>query len=440
MLKKIFSILLATAICLATVGCAKDAKNNVFDNQENAMAIAADVSAVQDESKAYLDIAIAEATEIIAALEGVDASSKKINLGKYNIYTYYDPQLTKAIAEAYDTTVKGSDFGCAITSLNGYLLSAYSVSSDNSQNFATTKKQQHSTMKPLSVYAPAIESGIINWSSQIEDSPYKQITNPGGQSHSWPANANGRYSLENTSVYEAIKQSLNTVAVKVLAEYGVDKSIDFLQTKLGIDLSAEQYRATIYDGEEVLGNIALGATQAGSSPVEMAGYYQMFANGGYYCKPTSIKKITTQNGETVYENKSMATQIISSETSYIMNELLCGVVSAGGTGSDAFVEDVAVAGKTGTGDNFTDNWFVGVTPEYSCAVWHSNINDSNLAAKAFARITENANVENSLFMTSPNVKKVIYCDDSGLMLGTSCKKAELGYFDANKIPESCNLH
>lgn len=440
MFKKIFSLLMVTAIFFASVGCGKNSKSSIYDNDQNVIVSVADVAATTDESKAYLDIAVEEATEIIAALEGVDVSSKKINLKNYNIYTYYDPQLTKAIADAYSATVKGADFGCAITSLNGNLLAAYSASNDNAQNFATTKKQQHSAMKPLSVYAPAIESGLINWSTQIEDSPYKQIENSGGQPYSWPANANGRYSLENTSIYQAVKQSLNTVAVKVLAEYGVDKSIDFLQTKLGIDLSAEQYRATIYDGEEVLGNIALGATQAGSSPVEMAGYYQMFANGGYYCKPTAIKKITTKDGTTIYENKSMATQVISSETSYIMNELLRGVITAGGTGSEAFVEDVQIAGKTGTGDNFIDNWFVGVTPEYSCAVWHSNVNDSNLASKTFAKITEKANVEIPAFMTSPNVKKVIYCDDSGLMLGQSCTKAELGYFDASKVPEVCTAH
>lgn len=440
MRKKIISLLLAVSLCILACGCAKQQTENIYDKNDGTIVSSDNTESLTNENAAYLDIVINEATNIISELKNIDTQSAKKLLKNYSIYTYLDTDLVTAIATAYSETVSGASFGCAIVDLDGKLVAAYSASATKDKNFALEKMQQHSTMKPLSVYAPAIESGIINWSTLTEDSPYKVLTNSNGVKYDWPSNATGEYSYNNITTYTAIKESINTVAVKVLSDYGVNNSIAFLQKNFNLDLSYEQQKATIYGEDEVIGNIALGATMAGSTPIDMAGYYQIFANGGTYTAPTAIKQITDKSGNIVYKDEAPSTQVITAETSYIMNELLRGVAKAGGTGDDARIEGVEVAGKTGTGSAFSDNWFVGITPEYSCAVWHSHIGYTNLAAKVFSSIVTNSEVENTVFMTSPNVKKYIYCLDSGMLLGSGCTNAEMGYYLTDNPPKNCTLH
>ncbi len=439
-MKKLVSLLLVIAACISFSGCGKKQTANIYDSNGDVVVSVESVAEFKGYNATYLDIAISEAAQIIATINDCEIDSAQKQLKNYNIYTYLNPTVSAYMADAYNKIVRGTDFGCAMTDHSGKILAAYSAGSDTTKNYATQKMQQHSAMKPLAVYAPAIESGIINWSTLTEDSPYKVRVNSKGVKYDWPSNANNKYTYQDISVYKAIKQSTNTVAVKVLSKYGVNNSIDFLQSKLGIDVSAEQYRATIYGEDEVIGNIALGATQAGSTPIDMAGYYQIFANGGKYTAPTAISRITDLDGKAIYTDNRTTTQVISTETSYIMNELLRGVIKSGGTGDEAYVEGVQISGKTGTGDANADNWFVGITPEFSCAVWHSNFNNINNAAKVFANITENVGVTNTLFMTSPNVQKCIYCAQSGMLFGSGCQKAEMGYFLKDNLPQSCTLH
>lgn len=440
MTRKIISFLLAISLCILACGCAKRQTANIYDGSGDVLVGSAEIDSLTDENSAYLDIVISQAANIIAQLKNTDTQSAVKQIKNYNIYTYLDKDLVTAIATAYSETVSGASLGCAIVDLDGRLVAAYSASATEDKNFALEKMQQHSTMKPLSVYAPAIESGLINWSTMTEDSPYKVLTNSKGVKYDWPSNASGKYSHSNITTYKAIKESINTVAVKLLSNYGVNNSIDFLQKNFNLDLSYEQQKATIYGEDEVIGNVALGATMAGSTPIDMAGYYQIFANGGAYTAPTAIDRITDRDGKTVYQNDAEPVEVISRDTSYIMNELLRGVAKAGGTGDDARIEGIEVAGKTGTGSAFSDNWFVGVTPEYSCAVWHSYIGYENLAAKVFAGIVSNSDIENTVFMTSPNVKKYIYCNESGMLLGGGCKSAEMGYYLKDSPPKNCTLH
>ena len=439
-MKKILCLFLVAILCFSFSGCGKKQSTKIYDSNGDAVVSVDAISDFGGYNATYLDVVVIEASEILSALNGYDTDKAKKQLKNYNIYTYLNPKASAYMADAYSKNVKGADFGCAMTDLNGKLIAVYSAGSDTTQNFAVKKHQQHSTMKPLAVYAPAIEKGIINWSTLTEDSPYKVLTNSKGVKYDWPSNANHKYTWDNISIYYALKQSVNTVAVKVLSKYGVNNSISFLQNKLGIDVKSEQYRATIYGEDEVIGNIALGATQAGSTPIEMAGYYQIFANGGKYTPPTAISRIEDKNGNVIYKDEQKTTQVISPETSYIMNELLRGVTRASGTGGDAYVDGVQISGKTGTGDAGVDNWFVGITPEFSCAVWHSNFDNVNRADKIFSAITSGIEVKNTLFMTSPNVTKSIYCADTGLLLGKNCKRAEMGYFLKDRLPQSCNAH
>ena len=440
MIKKIIALLLALCIFCSITGC-KGQKDtaSIYDADGKVIVSCDNLDNYKNANSTYVDVAVIEALKIISNLKKIDIEDAKKQIVNYDVYTYLDNNLVTAIETAYEKVV-GSNFGCAIVNLEGKIIAVYSASPTENQNFVLQKMQQHSSMKPLSVYAPAIEKQIITWSTLTEDSPYKVLTNSKGVNYDWPSNASGKYSYSNMTTYHAMQESINTIAVKILSQYGVNNSIDFLQQSFNIDLTYEQQKATIYGEDEVIGNIALGATSAGSTPVDMAGYYQIFANGGKYTTPVAIKKIVDKNGKVIYQDSAESKQVLSAETSYLMTEMLRGVTRAGGTGNAAQVSGIEVAGKTGTGSAFSDNWFVGVTPEYSCAVWHSNIGSQNKAAAVFSAVVENSNIKQTRFIKSENVKKQIYCRESGMLLGKNCKNAELGYYLNNNIPDLCNLH
>ena len=309
-------------------------------------------------------------------------------------------------------------------------------------NYAQERRSPYSSFKALSVYTPAIEKGVANWSTMYPDTPYKQLADENGQLRDWPANATGVYSQENLPVYEALRKSLNTVAVKCLADVGVTKSMEFLQTSFGIPLKEEAYVAQNYSEEEVIGNIAMGYLETGITPVEMAGYYQIFANGGVYTEPASVQRICTMDGAEIYTWDRSSKQVISEATADLMNKLLQGVVKPGGTGEAVHCYDVEVAGKTGTGDGHGDNWFVGVTPGYSLAVWHGQ-NDTNQASEMFAAVVNQLYMllpdENTKFITHENLNQVAYCAHSGKTVSSACSLIEVGYFKNKDLLPVCDV-
>ncbi len=438
---KIIAFILVLAIGVSLCSCKTKSNTEIYDGDGNLITNATEM----DKSNnlfAYVDIVLSEADEIIAdkySCTKREARQKILN-NEYKVYTYCEIDTIAAMQKTCEEFARGFNFGCALTDLKGNLIAAYSFSESDNTNYAAKRTQQHSALKPLSVYAPAIEDGIINWSTQYEDSPYKKLEDENGIKRDWPSNATNKYYNEPVGIYKSIKESLNTVAVKCLNDYGVKKSISFLQQKFDMNLEYEEYQIKSKGEDEVIGNVALGYTQAGSSPVEMAGYYQIFGNGGYYKAPKAIEKIVDKDGKTIYQNTKATRKVITSETAYIMNQLLKGVVTPGGTGEKGHISGVDVVGKTGTGDENTDNWFVGVTPEFSCAVWHSNLGSSNIAAEMFSDFAKRLEIKNKNFATNVNVKKQIYCTESGKAFKPGCKKIEMGYYATNNLPEKCDLH
>ena len=394
--------------------------------------------------RAYLDIALLEAIQATAEINQVDLTQAKDLLWSkdHTVNTALDKAVSDATAEA----VKGLDgnvnIGCAITDLKGNLVAVYSTLGGNS-NYALCRVSPHSSFKPLSVYAPAMEMGLINWSTLYEDSPYKQLADSDGNMQPWPANPTKTYAERKTPVADAIAGSLNTVAVKCLADLGVNTSIQFLRENFGIPLVQEQAAAENYGTEEVIGNIALGELEYGVTPVEMAGYYQVFANGGQYAAPKAVTAILDNSGQTLYSQTPQLKAVLSPATADTMNKLLQGVVSPSGTGSEAYCGDIQVAGKTGTGDNTATCWFVGVTPELSCSMLITE-DTENRADTLFSMIVQNIYAAkpklNKNFITHKNLYQIIYCCDSGLAISDKCTSIGLGYYVRTDALAPCDIH
>ena len=409
----------------------------VFESQDS-------VDVVAEGSEVYVKRALKDAVQIIQNAEKCtsEEAQEKLFSKEYVVHTAYDPLVYDAIHSQYQQSSIGlASFGCAVTDLKGNVCALYSAG-ENSEttDYSTTLLPPYSAFKPLSVYAQAVEAGLIGWSTVYEDSPYKTMVDENGEESGWPVNATQTYANANIPVYHAIAQSLNTIAVKCLKDVGVRKSIDFLMDNFGIDLSYEQNKATTEGEEEVIGNIALGYLNKGVSPLDMAGYYQIFAAKGVYKAPCTVVKICTADSKVAYKNQTEEKQVIKESTAGIMNMLLQGVVKIG-TGKAAYNSEITFAGKTGTGNSDDGNWFVGVAPEYSCAVWHGAGAEANSCAQLFGAIMAQLCGESKkIFELPQDLTMSIYCMESGKSAGTECSRIDMGYYAAGEVPEICDAH
>lgn len=417
----------------------------VYDSRGNPLATVKSFGNLQDKPQwAYLQVALSEAAQVLAEQNGcslTEADTLMYTQG-YQLYTHFDSAAFEALT-AIDTKWGATcDTAAAITDLNGKLLAVYSADKKGQPvNYAMERRSPYSAFKALSVYTPAVEKGVVSWSALYQDSPYKQIKDDKGNLQDWPVNDSLTYSQEQVTVYDALRKSLNTVAVKCLADVGIRESMEFLQTNFQIPLKEEEYVVQTYGEEEVIGNMALGYLETGVTPVEMAGYYQIFANGGLYAPPSAIEKICASDGTAVYTASQKQTQVIAPATADTMNKLLQGVLASGGTGVAAACPGVAVAGKTGTGDDYADNWFVGVTPGYSLAVWHGQ-SDTNQADNMFSAVVQklysglpNANKK---FVTHQNLYQIAYCVHSGKAISANCTRIDIGYFPSKDALPACD--
>ncbi len=443
-MKKVSSLFLALLLVLGMSGCSGGGGITIYDADGAVLAAPrkrnVEAHYLTDEGySSYVSIVLEEAVSILATVHDCNSvtAERKLFRGGYTIHTVFDQTVYAAMANAYAPYAADElAFGCAITDYAGNLFAVYS---GGDERYALDTRAPCSTIKPLSVYAPAIEQGVIDWSTKIEDRPYKKLPNETGQVANWPTNARGGYTYEKTGLYECIQQSLNTTAVHGLNLLGVAKSMKFLQDAFDVDLSYEQNRMAFDGADEVIGALAMGSLYKGFTPATLAGYYQIFGNGGLYERPHTISEIRDGNGEVIYTYAGEAKQVIGADTAYIMNQLLQSVVKPGGTGTEAQVSDVQLAGKTGTGDG--DNWFVGITPEYSCAVWHGDVKEGNIADRLFSEVfsgmPEHTVTE---FPVCADVRKAVCCSESGLQFSSSCRNMQIGYYAADRMPAVCDQH
>ena len=254
-------------------------------------------------------------------------------------------------------------------------------------NRATSPHQTGSTMKPIGAYALALDYKLINYSSQILDSPYysaedKKVLkdeyigkmsafSEAAQSRSdvwraWPTNYGGAGGQGNPMlIYDALQQSYNTVAVWVGDMVGVDYLYNFVHDTLECSyISAEN--------DMDLGPLVLGSQSSGLTVVQLAGAYTMF-NTGTFTTPHYYTEITDYQGNMILDNNKYinTTQAISADTAYIMNRMMWNVLhsskgTAYGKAPDGEMDSVA---KTGTTSNYKDYTFAGLTPYYVTAIW-----------------------------------------------------------------------
>ena len=331
-------------------------------------------------------------------------------------------------------------------------------------NFATaTYRSPGSSIKPLSVYAPAIDNGIITYGSVIDDTPVKFVSNGVGGMRGWPQNyPQGYRGL--TTVRDAINRSVNTVAVKTLEAVGSENSFNLLYNKMGMTslVSKSDKNGTVYT-DIAPSPLALGQLTKGVTVAKMTAGYTSLANGGVFNSGRTVLKIFDNEGKLIVDNRSKGERIFSEQSACIMTKLLEGVTANGTASAMTLKNTVACAGKTGTTTSDQDRWFIGYTPDLIAGVWFGYATPKSLdgypslpspALKTFDNVMKKINTKEYLgrtpeknFTDANGVVTAKYCRDSGKLITSAClcdprgSRVETGYFTKDTLPnEYCDTH
>ncbi len=315
--------------------------------------------------------------EVLSDLQKMGYSKKKAkNLlfgGGLKIYTAIDFEIQAAMDDVYvnyrrmpDETVQGA---CVVMDYNGRVLGIVGGTGKKTgrrelNRASQSERQPGSTIKPLSVYGPALEKSLndpeteIYWSTPTKDAPLMEVNGK-----MWPTNEGGGYSGDIITVQKGLAQSKNTISARTLEAIGPSYAYEFMINRwhiTSLDVRDEDYAP-----------MATGSLTHGVSVLEMTTAYQAFGNGGYYYEPYGYYKIEDSQGNVIIEKKPEDTKeaAISENTAGVMNKLLQTVMTEG-TGRTYKLSNIECFGKTGTTTESKDRWFIGGTPEYICGVWY----------------------------------------------------------------------
>ena len=393
-----------------------------------------------------------------------EAASNMLFHGGLSIYTCFDPDAQAKVDAVYSNpdalagmeSDSGSPLQSAITVVDNETGAVVALSGGIGEKTESRSlvratdslRQPGSSLKAISVYAPALEEGLITPYSAVDDTPF--MLNDGNP---WPRNSNRTYSGL-TSVYNSVVNSLNTSAVKTLDLVGVETSYEYLVNRFGISSLVSYYEGSngrVYSDIDYA-PLALGGLTEGVTTFEMAGAFSVFPRNGMYIEPHLYTTVTDSDGNVILENDETGTAVLSEDTCYYMNRMLEGVVTSG-TGTRAAISGMTVAGKTGTTTDNYDRWFCGYTGYYTAAVWVGYDQPEDISVSGNPAVTLWQQVMSSLVeglpdvelaTTSKNVVSATYCTKSGDLATSVCSAAgcaATGYFVEGDAPtDYCSVH
>ena len=441
----------------------------------------------------YTDAAIEQAIDLLMESKGYSyaVAEKMIYNSGLQIITAMDPEIQSIMEDFYeddsnfpsvdDSPIQPESSMVIIDPYTGDVLGLVGGRGEKTANrilnYATeTTRSPGSSIKPLSVYGPALEYGLISYTSVFDDAPvnfgvYNASTGTYSNKHGWPANLPDRYGGL-TSVYDALQRSVNTISIRILTELTTERSFDYVKNKLHMDSFIEAY--TKADGETLTDKdfaaLGLGQMNYGVTVLEMTAAYQIFPNGGIYNKPRIVLEIRDSDGKTLVENTSESSIVMSEQNASIMTRMMQNVVeSPSGTAYKAvqLKSSVNCAGKTGTTSSDNDRWYMGYTPYYVGGVWFGYSMPSSLdgfsatvppAAQIWDAVmtqvhqsifkeTAAAGETVKSFSLAEGVVQATVCRDSGKLMTAACKadprgsRAVTGYYTTSTVPtDYCDCH
>ena len=390
----------------------------------------------------YEEQVITDVTADLAQKLGVEQSVayNMVLSGGLSIYTCVDPKIQAIVNEVYANTENfpyssgsGQQLQSAITIIDNETGDVVAMAGQVGEktgnrwrnNATAASRQPGSSLKPLSVYAPALEMGLVTPASVVDDYPYELA---GGTPY--PVNSGNAKYAGLTTVYQGLTHSTNTIAFRLLTDLVTPAaSFKFVEDKFKIDL---------VEGREVNGKfstdldrapLAMGGLTDGVNTRDMAEAFAVFPNRGVYTPSRTYTKVLNADGNVILENETTSEAVLKDSTAYYMNTMLQNVVRSG-TGYEARFDGMHVAGKTGSSTSDHDRWFAGYTPYYTAVVWTGygqpervRSSGRNPASIAFNKVMSRVhkNLADKDFFTISNLVTVDYCMDSGLLPTDACR-------------------
>ena len=281
-------------------------------------------------------------------------------------------------------------------------------------------RQQGSTMKPLAAYAPAIDTGKLMPGSIIVDEPVTY--------GSWsPKNWDGKY-IGPTTVRQGIWHSMNVLAVRTFVEIvGAETAYQYLL----------DFGFTTIDERDKAGTTALGGLTQGVSVLEQTAAYATIANGGTYYEPMFYTEVLDHDGNVLLDNSDQEThRVLKETTAFLLTDMMRDVITKG-TGTQAAISGMNVAGKTGTTNDTIDLTFYGYTPYYTAGIWmgYDTQKEIKNAGNAHLRIWKSVmtdihydqGLKNKEFEKPDGLTTRSYCSATGLAPTELCSSDYYGY-------------
>lgn len=395
----------------------------------------------------FTELVLDDVAKALAEKQGMEWNSKnkaalleQIKRGGYHIYTTIDLDIQAQVDKVYTDLTK-----IPKTSSTQQLQSAIVIIDNRTGDvvalagavgeketydafsYATDQGlQTGSAMKPLTVYAPAFELGVITPATVIKDLPFNY------DDGKFPLNDTRTYQIA-TTVLNGVYSSINTTAVHVLDMIGREYAFEFAKYKLGLEGLLES--EWLSNGKELsdigYSPLALGALSYGVTVRDMASAYATFPSNGLYREDRTFTKVYDSNGNLILDNTQDSEQILSEEACNYMNYCLREVVRQG----SAWYADLGstmAAGKTGTTSGNKDRWFIGYTEYYTAAVWcgykySEEIrlvgNSTNPAGRLWVEVMKPIHqgfAWKDVYDDS-NMRMITVCKDSGLLATEACK-------------------
>ena len=408
----------------------------------------------------FVDTVINDLATDMATAAGLETNKETLDLyrgliarGGYHIYSTLDLKVQNAVDEIYTdlekipttSSMQQLQSGiCIVDKETGDIVALSGGVGEKGTHFAYNRAtvdrlQPGSSLKPLSIYAPGFELGMITPATIMKDMPVMYIGNgkidENGEEgeRSFPKNDDRKYRYSHT-ILEGIKESVNAVSLNTLQTMGLEYSFNFAKYKFRLSGLLESYvnsQGTVFS-DIALAPLGMGAPTIGVSVRDMAAAYATFTNGGVWREARTYTHVYNSNGDLVLYNEQETDRILSEKTCNYINYCLYNAVE-GGTGTAAQIDGQNVGGKTGTTSSNKDRWFCGFTGYYTAAIWcgydtpevmQLTGNKRNPAARLFKMVLDPVHdgLEAVKLYDDSQFVQVEICKDSGKLATEACTK------------------
>ena len=428
----------------------------------------------------FVDTVLEDVARALAQKDGVTTWNRsvreryvnKISRSGYHIYTTFNPSVQEAVDKVYTdldqipTALGSQQLQSAIVIIDNKTGDIVAMSGgvgekttpDGFNRAVDAQRQPGSSIKPLTVYAQALELGLITPASIIDDLPLMYENGA-----AYPRNDSYTYAAQRT-VWRGIVSSINSVAINTLDKVGLSRSFDFAKDKLGLSTLLERYvnsAGTVFS-DVAYSPLGMGAMTYGVTVRDMTNAYATFANHGVYREARTYYGVLDDYGNVVLDNDQESRKLFSEKTINYLNYCLTDAVAQGtGTSANLFNDiGISTAGKTGSTQANKDRYFSGFTGYYTAAVWCgfdtpeqiylTGTDQTNPACRLWKKVMMqlHSGKENIPLYDSSEMVEATFCLESGLLATDACSHdvRNLGRtYDMKLYPEDiptkfCNLH